>query len=100
LFAAPPRWVLLKFYFFSLRSQSGAPAAPGRREGFLGTGNWLAQLKLYHLTREGAFFDFEAATFPEGGGKTLFQSCSVIPAEAGIQSFQYILDSCFRRSDG
>jgi len=31
--------------------------------------------------------------------KNLFQARSVIPAEAGIQSFQGILDSRFRGSD-
>jgi hypothetical protein len=35
-----------------------------------------------------------------GCGKTLFQSRMVIPAEAGIQSFQRLLDSRLRGSDG
>jgi hypothetical protein len=35
-----------------------------------------------------------------GCGKTLFQSRRVIPAEAGIHSFQGFLGSRFRGSDG
>jgi len=35
-----------------------------------------------------------------GWGKSPFRPQIVIPAEAGIQSFQAILDSGFRRSDG
>ena len=32
--------------------------------------------------------------------KKFFSPFAVIPAEAGIQSFQYLLDSRFRGSDG
>jgi hypothetical protein len=41
-----------------------------------------------------------AFPFSLGCGKSLFPSYYVIPAEAGIQFFQCILDSRFPESDG
>ena len=39
-------------------------------------------------------------TFIDGLVKSLFCPIFVIPAKAGIQLIQAVLDSCFRRSDG
>jgi len=36
----------------------------------------------------------------DGSVKSLFCPIFVIPAKAGIQLIQAVLDSCFRRSDG
>jgi len=39
-------------------------------------------------------------TKPDGFVKSPFGRILVIPAKAGIQLIQVVLDSCFRRSDG